>query len=92
MGYFDVANSPLLYVLVTAGSCISWAVRRLSAQVLEAVSGAWDLQGKAERRGPQFGGLHHRPLCLHRHRLFTLSTVLASMALVSAVGGRLGEL
>ena len=69
MGYFDVANSPLLYVLVTAG--VLYIVGLSAVFLRKSWRRCLELgisKEKLSAVAPQFGGLHHRPLCLHRHR------------------------
>ena len=87
MGYFDVANSPLLYVLVAAGVLY---IVGLSAVFLRK---SWRRCLELGISKEKLSGLHHRPLCLHRHRaVHPVHCTGHPMALVSAVGGGLGEL
>lgn len=94
MGYFDVANSPLLYVLVAAG--VLYIVGLSAVFLRKSWRRCLELgisKEKLSAVAPQLGRLHHRPLCLHRHRaVHPVHCTGHPMALVSAVGGGLGEL
>lgn len=94
MGYSDAANSPLLYVLVAAGvlyivGLSAVFLRKSWRRCLELGISKEKLSAVARSSAVFTIG----PLCLHRHRaVHPVHCTGHPMALVSAVGGGLGEL